>query len=147
MKVERSVKIASPPEAVYGVIMDPHRLADWVTIHERLGRAPEGALTEGAELEQSLKVAGRRFDVEWKVTEAQPPSRVTWEGRGPMGTRARVVYRLEPIDDGTDFSYLNEYQLPGGALGAMAGRAVSGRAARETERTLERLKSLIEGGG
>ena len=56
-----------------------------------------------------------------------------------------MVYELEERDGGTRFSYLNEYELPGGAAGRIAGRAVSAAAGREVERSLERLKQLLEG--
>jgi len=144
MKVERDIEIAASPEDVYEVIMDPRRLKDWVTIHRRLKEAPEGALREGSELRQTMKVAGQGFEVRWKVVEATRPSHVVWEGDGPMGTSAKVVYDLEPAGEGTHFSYLNEYELPGGALGSLAGRAVAGMAGRESEASLEKLKALLE---
>lgn len=144
MKVERSIEIAVPPEDVYTVLMDPRRLGDWVTIHEELKSAPNGALTKGSQLQQALKVAGRRFDVTWKVTEAEQSRRAVWEGRGPARTKARAVYELSKVDGGTRFDYLNEYQLPGGPLGGLAGRAVARVAAREVRKSLERLKAYLE---
>ena len=144
MKVERDIDLAAPREQVYELLMDPQRLGEWVTIHERFDDAPD-ELSEGAEMSQRLKVAGQRFTVHWKVTEDDRPARVKWEGRGPARTSARVVYDLEERDRGSRFSYLNEYELPGGAAGRMAGRAVSAAAGREVERSLERLKRLLEG--
>jgi len=143
VKVEREIDLDAPREEVYCLLMDPARLGEWVTIHERFEDAPD-ELSEGAEMTQRLKVAGQRFTVHWKVTEDERPSRVRWEGRGPARTAARVVYALEERDGGTRFSYLNEYELPGGAAGRIAGRAVSAAAGREVERSLERLKRLLE---
>ena len=41
MRVDRTVEVAAPPERLYEVVMDPSRLADWVTIHDHLvGEAP-----------------------------------------------------------------------------------------------------------
>jgi len=144
MKVEREIDLDAPSEEVYRLLMDPERLGDWVTIHERFEDAPD-ELSQGAEMTQNLKVAGQRFTVHWRVTEDDRPSRVTWEGRGPARTSARVVYDLEERNGGTRFSYLNEYELPGGAAGRLAGRAVSAAAGREVERSLERFKRLVEG--
>jgi uncharacterized protein YndB with AHSA1/START domain len=145
MRVERSIEIAAPPERVYDVVMDPRRLEDWVTIHVGLKAAPAGDLKRGSELVQCLKLAGRRFDVHWDVVEANRPSRVVWEGRGPVHSRAKVVYELQPGDDNqTAFNYVNEYSLPGGPLGRIAGGALRGVAERESERTLQRLKGLVE---
>jgi uncharacterized protein YndB with AHSA1/START domain len=145
MRVERSIELKAPPDRVYDVVMDPRRLEEWVTIHVGLKSAPNGELERGSELVQCLKLAGRRFDVHWDVVEADRPKRVVWEGRGPVHSRAKVVYELRPGDDNrTAFSYVNEYSLPGGPLGRIAGGALRGVAERESERTLERLKGLVE---
>jgi carbon monoxide dehydrogenase subunit G len=141
--VERTIQIAAPPEAIYDVVMDPKRLGDWVTIHHELDKAPAGKLRKGSRLTQSLKLAGRRFRVNWTVVE-NDPGRVVWEGRGPVASRARVEYGFSPNGKGTRFSYSNEYELPGGPLGKMAGRAVAKVTEKELEGSLRRLKSLLE---
>ena len=144
MKVERTTEIAVPPERVYEVVMDPARLEDWVTIHHSLMEAPTGELKRGSELVQCLKLAGRKFHVHWEVVEDDCPNRVVWEGKGPVHSHARVVYDFERNGDGTRFTYTNEYDLPGGPLGKLAGRSVAGVARKESDRSLERLKNLLE---
>lgn len=144
MKVEAETEVKAPAEEVYRLVMDPQRLGEWVSIHERLDEGPTGELKQGSRLTQCLKIAGRRFTVRWHVVEDDCPSHVVWEGSGPMRTRARVVYDFQSQNGGTRFSYLNEYQLPGGPAGRIAGRAVAGTAKRELERSLERLKKLVE---
>jgi carbon monoxide dehydrogenase subunit G len=145
VKVERSTEIGAAPERVYEVVMDPRRLEDWVSIHESLLEAPKGELKEGSELVQCLKLAGRRFNVHWKVVQDDCPNQVVWEGQGPVHSHAKVIYALERNGDGsTRFSYTNEYDLPGGPLGKLAGRTVAGVARKEADRSLERLKKLLE---
>ncbi len=145
MKVERTIEIAAPPEAVYDVVMDPRHLEDWVTIHDHLQDAPDGSLEKGSELTQCLKLAGRRFNVHWEVVENDPCKRVVWDGQGPVHSHARVVYEFQANGGGgTRFSYCNEYDLPGGVLGRMAGGAVKRVTGKEVDATLERLKQLVE---
>jgi uncharacterized protein YndB with AHSA1/START domain len=144
MKVERTVDIAAPPEHVYEVVMDPSRLREWVTIHHRLEGAPPDRLEKGSKLTQYLKLAGRRFKVLWTVVENDPCKRVVWEGRGPVASHARVEYGFAPNGDGTTFRYINEYDLPGGFLGRLAGRTVSRVTGKELNGSLQRLKSLVE---
>jgi carbon monoxide dehydrogenase subunit G len=146
MKIEREIEIGAPPERVYGVVMDPKRLGEWVTIHESLEQAPDGELGKGSELTQCLKLAGRKFNVRWTVVEDDRPSRVVWQGKGPVRSRASVIYELERNGRETSFSYTNEFKLPGGLLGAIGARATRRFTARELDRSLERLKALIEGG-
>jgi carbon monoxide dehydrogenase subunit G len=144
MKVEKTIEIAAPPERVYEVVMDPRHLEDWVTIHDHLEGAPDGRLKTGSELTQCLKLAGRRFHVNWKVVEDDPCRRVVWDGKGPVRSHARVAYEFEPNGSGTRFSYCNEYDLPGGVLGRAAGGAVKRVTGKEVDATLQRLKQLVE---
>lgn len=144
--VTSEIELGAPPDEVWDVVMDPHRLGDWVTTHVGVGDDAPTELTEGSSFEQTLKVGGPKFDVTWNVVEADRPRRVVWEGDGPAGSTARVVYELEPAGDGaTKFGYENEFELPGGPLGRLAGKAVGAAAARrEAERTLANLKKLVE---
>ena len=146
-KLERTIEIDAPPEEVYDVLTDPNCLGEWVTIQEELEEAPEGRdLKPGDTLRQRMKVAGKRFKLSWRVIEAERPSRVVWEGEGPMGSKAKAVYELaENGDGGTSFSYMNQYDLPGGFAGKLAGRAVVKASGGEADKSLERLKALVEG--
>lgn len=145
-RLERQIDIDAPRDRVYDILLDPDCLGEWVTIQEELEEAPENRdLKPGDTLRQRMKVAGQRFRLEWTVVESDRPSRVIWEGRGPMGSKAKAVYELaENGDGGTRFSYMNEYGLPGGFAGRLAARAVLKASGREADRTLERLKALVE---
>jgi acetyl-CoA C-acetyltransferase len=144
MKVERTVQIAAPPEEVYDLIADPDRLGEWVTIHQYVDGSAPDELVKGAKMAQCLKLAGRKFKVKWKVVESDRPNRLVWEGRGPVRSKAKVVNQLEAVDGGTRFSYLNEFSLPGGPLGNMAGPVVRRVTGKELDATLQKLKALLE---
>jgi carbon monoxide dehydrogenase subunit G len=144
VKVERSIDIAATPETLYEVIMNPRCLQEWVTIHAALEDAPKGALREGSKLTQQLELAGRPFTVRWTVVENNPARRVVWEGRGPMRSHAGVTYDLKPHTTGTRFTYTNEFSLPGGPLGRFAEPVVRRVTAGELDRSLDRLKALVE---
>jgi carbon monoxide dehydrogenase subunit G len=145
VKVEREIDIRAKPDQVHDLVMDPHRLKDWVTIHQALEDAPDGSLRKGSTLTQCLKLAGRKFRVRWKVVENDRANRVVWEGRGPLHSKAKVVYEMTATDGGfTHFSYLNEYELPGGPLGKVAGSAVRRVTGKELDASLEKLRKLVE---
>ncbi len=144
MKVERSIDIAASPEDVYDLIADPQRMGEWVTIHQYVdGDAPR-ELVEGSKMSQCLRLAGRNFKVRWTVVESDRPHRLVWEGRGPVRSKAKVVNKLTPTEKGTHFSYTNEFSLPGGPLGSMAGPVVRRVTAGELDATLQKLKALLE---
>ena len=144
-RLEREIHIDAAPEAVYAKLMDPDCLGEWVTIQDGIEEAPDGDLEKGSVLVQRCKVAGQKFKLSWKVEQADPPHKTVWNGRGPLGSTAKVTYDLAAHDGGTLFTYTNEYELPGGVAGRIAGKAVVGASGKEADRTLERLKKLIEG--
>jgi uncharacterized protein YndB with AHSA1/START domain len=147
--VTATIEIAAPRERVYDLSLDPRRLDEWVTIHRRVNSCDEGDPREGFEMDQTLHLRGANFHVRWTLTEADRPDRATWEGRGPAHSYARTSYRLRELDGGlTRFEYENEFKAPGGFLGAAAGRMlIGGVPQREANRSLQRLKALLEGSG
>jgi uncharacterized protein YndB with AHSA1/START domain len=145
-RVSCAIEIGAPPERVWEVVMDPRRLGDWVTIHRRVGDVPR-RLERGSTFEQTLNLRGAPLHVMWRVVDVDPPRRAVWEGQGPAHSRAEIVYELQSDgEDGTRFDYTNEFKPPGGPLGAVAGRVlVGGLSQREAQRSLQRLKRLVEG--
>lgn len=145
-KIETTIEIAAPPERVWSVLMDPDRLADWVTIHRSLGEVSDRPLKRGSEIEQTLKVRGLRFEVRWRVTELEEGHRAVWEGRGPAGSKAITRYEVTTNGNGgTRFSYVNDVIPPMGSLGSKASRVlIGGVSKREATRSLEHLKELLE---
>ena len=145
-KLEREIHIDAAPERVYAKLMEPDCLGDWVSIQDELLEAPEGELEKGDKLVQRCKVAGQKFKLRWTVESADRPHNTVWKGKGPLGSKATVTYDLAANGGGTDFTYTNEYSLPGGPVGKIAGRAVVGASGAEADKTLRRLKELIEKG-
>jgi uncharacterized protein YndB with AHSA1/START domain len=145
--VTASIQIAAPPQAVWQVAMDPRRLGEWVTIHRALRSADGGAPRIGFEMDQRVHLRGVSLDVHWRLVECEAGRHAVWEGRGPARSRARTEYTLHACDDGaTRFDYRNEFHPPLGPLGALASRAlVGGMPQREAQRTLERLRDLLDG--
>ena len=143
--VRETVVLAAEPERVWDTIMDPAQLERWVTTHDSYEGATPGPLSEEDEFTQKLRLAGKSFKVRWRVVEARRPELARWEGEGPAGSTASVIYRLAEEDGGTRFDYENQFALPGGALGKVAGGLLSAApGAREARRTLERLRVLLE---
>ena len=69
-----------------------------------------------------------------------------WEGKGPAGSYARVINRLQPNGNGgTHYEYENTFEAPGGAMGRLASRVlVGGMPKREADKSLKKLKRLLE---
>ncbi len=147
-RVDASITIDAEPEKVWATIMDPHRLARWVTIHRRLVHADDEEPEVGYHMDQCIHLRGVTVEVHWELVECDPCRRAVWEGRGPARSRARTEYLLKEIDGKqTCFDYRNEFHAPLGPIGAIVSRAlVGGIPLREANRSLERLKGQIEQG-
>jgi uncharacterized protein YndB with AHSA1/START domain len=144
--ITASILIAAPPAEVWKLVMDPNRLADWVTVHRELHSADDGPPRVGYRMDQQIHLRGVSLDVHWKLVDCRPCELAVWEGRGPARSRARTKYALSPAGDGgTRFDYANEFRPPLGPIGAIASRAlVGGIPEREATRTLERLRAQLE---
>jgi uncharacterized protein YndB with AHSA1/START domain len=144
--VHVTTKINAPVERVWETVMDPDCLDDWVTIHKWVKDVSSRPLREGATMKQCLHLRGVSFNVNWKLIDVSAPNHAEWEGQGPAHSVARIRYELRRDgDDVTEFEYMNEFTPPGGRLGSMASRMIVGAASeREAERSLERLKALVE---
>jgi uncharacterized membrane protein len=144
--VHVNIRIDAPVERVWDTVMNPDRLADWVTIHRSVKDVSDNPLTNGSTMEQVLHMRGVSFHVKWRLVDVNPPHRAVWEGRGPAYSHASIRYELSGDDSGpTEFEYTNEFSPPGGRLGTLASRFVVGAASeREANNSLNRLKALVE---
>ena len=148
--VRESAEFEASPAEVWEVLMDPHRLDEWVSAHRKLDDLPELPLGMGDRFRQRLGVGPVGFWVEWEVVEAEEPNLARWRGSGPGGSSADVTYRLEELDGGerTRFDYENDFTPPGGLLGRTAKKAVNAAAGhREARKSLRALGSLFSENG
>ena len=144
-KQSGSTDIAASREAVWEVITDLSRLGERVTIHRGIEGDPPTPVREGTTFTQQLSVAKQDFDVDWTAKEVSPPSRMVWDGEGPMGSSARSTYDLSEAGESVSFTYSTEFAPPGGKVGQVAVTAVGSRGQEEADESLERLKQLLEG--
>lgn len=146
--VHVKTKIQAPIERVWETVMDPGRLEQWVTIHRALKSSAAEPLRAGSAMEQVIHFRGISFSVHWTLVEVHAPTHAEWEGRGPAHSRARIRYELSGDSDGaTEFEYFNEFTPPGGRAGVVASRVIVGAASeREANRSLQKLKELLERG-
>jgi len=144
--VHVTTRINAPVQRVWETVMDPSCLGDWVTIHRSIKDVSSNPLRQGSTMKQCLHLRGVSFNVNWKVVELNAPRHAEWEGQGPAHSQARIRYELRPDgEDATEFEYTNEFTPPGGRVGSMASRMiVGGVSEREAERSLKRLKALVE---
>jgi uncharacterized protein YndB with AHSA1/START domain len=145
-RVHATTKINAPVDRVWNTVMNPDCLKNWVTIHRSVEAVSSRPLHEGSTMDQVLHLRGVSFHVHWTLVEVNQPTQAEWAGVGPAYSRARIRYELTADDDGaTQFEYTNEFTPPDGRLGTVASRVIVGAASeREAEKSLRRLKALLE---
>jgi uncharacterized membrane protein len=144
-RIEKSIEIKAPPEKVWELLaLD--RLPEW---NEEYGnvkytselRNPEDKYRVGASSHTNIKGAGA---IDFKITESLKNEKMTFRMIGKRANNTVVTYVLKSIDEGTQFAYVMTYQLPWGSLGKFIGKIGQGMLEKEAEKSLEKLKSILE---
>jgi carbon monoxide dehydrogenase subunit G len=140
-----SIDIDAPVQDVWDHIMDPTKMASWVTIVDHIDRVDPGPIHPGFRMSQTLCLRGVHFKVHWTLEELDAPRFARWEGRGPARSTAVTENRLSQRDGRTHFDYRNEFRTPFGPLGAAASRViVGGIPEKEANASLRRLQDILE---
>ena len=143
--VSQSIEIDAPIEEVWALVMDPNRLGEWVTIHDSVSEVPKGDLEKGSRFKQEMKLKKVPLKVRWEVVECTAPKQAKWQGEAAAGAKAQIVYELSERDGTTTFNYENQFELPAGKVGKLAGKAFNAMSGdREAKKSLKTLKELIE---
>ena len=141
--LRETIELAVPPEEVWAVLTDLTRLDEWVAEHRGFPDGAPSSLSEGTTYSQTLEAAGQEVDMEWAVVEYDEPRVLAFDGSGPAGSSATLRYELTPEGEGTRMAYATSFDLPGGALGALAAKAAAPDES-DAAATLSRLKRLVE---
>lgn len=132
-----SVEIARPAEEIFPWLVDPGRRLRWVS-----GLVSSQPLGDGR-YRESMQQAGRHIEVTSTIVASEEPRHLAVRSVG-RGVTAHGEHRLEPTAAGTRLTSSLDLQL--GGLLRFAGGVAAGQAQRSLERSLARLKELLESG-
>lgn len=108
---------SAPPEAVFGVLADGCRYADWVVGAKKIRDADASWPEPGSRFHHTVGIGPLTIDDSSSVEEVDPPRSITLKVRARPAGVGRVRVELSPAEDGgTDIT--------------MSEEAVSGLAAR-----------------
>ena len=133
---EASIEIAAAPEDVFPWIAEPARRLEWVHGLEVSEQTEEGRFRE------VVADHGIRTEVDVATTVSEPPGRLEARMRG-RGLEASIRNRLEPTEGGTRLTVTVESEYRG-LMARIAGPVVTRHAQGALERSLERLRQLVE---
>lgn len=136
-----SFEIQAPPERVYGLLIDPGRLPDWMLGLKSV--ATTGPLDRpGSEL--TLKF-GPPFTVRSTVISTEPGVRHQVRAREMLGlVTCTTTATLEPAGAATRLGIAFDYVVAGGPLGRRFEDKVGDEMTENATKEYARLKSIAE---
>ena len=138
---EHRIEIEAPRERVFAWLVEPELMLRWIGgLREFHPLDPEPGV--GARSRQVVDVAGRRMDVESRITAFEPGRLVAAELDG-KGFHVDTRHELEDDGDGTLVRAEARTRLSGIA-GRLRGGVVERGAQRKLEGDLARLKQIVE---
>ena len=144
LTVTASTHVPAPPEAVWELISDTTRYADWVEGTDAVTRT-DGPAWEGSTYDEANTLLGPwKARTTWRVTEYTPHRRQVHTSKDvPLAKRFDVVMELEPQAEGTLFVVTLSATPSLGPIGAAMARLMKGVAATENRRTVANIADLI----
>ena len=144
-RIEKSIEIRAPREKVWELLaLD--RLPEW---NEEYGnvryttevRNPEDKYRVDASSHTNMKGAGA---IDFEITESLENEKMTFRMIGKRANNTVVTYVLESVDEETKFAHVMTFKLPWGILGTFLDKLGKGMLEKEAEKSLEKLKSILE---
>jgi hypothetical protein len=96
-RVETSIEIHRPQEAVFAYLTDLHNAKEWAT--ELVDVTYDGELAEGTTGVDTRKMGGKEILMPWEVTTFDPPNQLVFEYGPPFPATAQFVF--QPTGRGT----------------------------------------------
>ena len=145
LRVTATAVMPAPPAAVWELISDTTRYAEWVKNTDAVTRT-DGPAAPGSTYDEVNPILGPwKARTCWTVSEYEAPRRqVHTSSDLPLVRRFDVVMELAPEGEGTRFTLTLRGEPALGPLGAAFGRLMQPKVARDNRRTLERLQTLYK---
>jgi len=145
-RVERTARLAAPPEEVFGYISDLDNLAEWQVGVTGVHRTSEGGMREGATAEVTREMIGQRITAPLFVTAYDPPRRLGIAS-SVSGVEADATLELSPAEDGAATDLAFAMVIRGSGLTAFMEPMIAGAARGDIEASLEQLQAKFDGTG
>ena len=149
-RIEKSVEIKAPPEKVWEMLaLD--RLPEWDEGYKEnlksveytsTVRTPKDKYKVGATAHGIPKKKGEEWSFD--ITESLENEKITYGMKGGGYKGVIVTSILEPVGDGTKFTFVVDAELPWGVFGKFLGKLLYGKGEKGVEKSLEKLKSILE---
>lgn len=142
-RIEKSIELAVPAETVWPMLYWD-RLSEWLDIITSAEYTSSEKDRVGATAHVVGETAGIRAEWDVEMTAYDKPREATWRTTG--GTLTAIgVTTLTPTVAGTRLTFMIDSELPYSILGQIVDKLMVSRStARSIERSLAKLKTLVE---
>ncbi|MFB0502346.1 MAG: SRPBCC family protein [Candidatus Bathyarchaeia archaeon] len=145
--MEKSIEIKASPEKVWEMLaLD--RLLEWVPGYERDLNGVQYT-SEVHTLEDKLRVGAtahgipkKKGEYNFEIMESLKNQKMAYRLSGSLNVLVTSI--LEPVQQGTKFTYVYDYQMPWGILGKVVEKLLISQLKKESENSLENLRSILE---
>ena len=144
--IKMSFCTPTPMEYVFDYITEPDNMPAWNRNLLAIKNQSEGPVAAGTSWIQVFKLYGRTTELPCRVLEYERPLRIVCEMMLPLGVRLLFSLVLEPQGDGTKVTYIADYEPPSSLRGKIAARVIESRVRRDTERSVDNLKAILQNG-
>ncbi|HEX6675340.1 MAG TPA: SRPBCC family protein [Actinomycetes bacterium] len=141
--VAATVAIVAPPEVVFEVVTDWEAQSAWVAL--TTVTVEPGGRGVGERLTAVTKLAGIGFSDPMEVTRWEPPRRVDVRHLGRV-VRGTGTFTVSPAPGGARFTWVEDLDLPFGALGRLGFALLRPAVLLMLRRNLARLARRVEAG-
>jgi len=144
-RIEASIHIKAPPEAVFDFVSDLRRIPEYVDIVLEIFDIMEGPTRVGTRYRERAKPGLVEQLQEWRCTEFERPHNQVYEGRSPQ-MHLLLHKQMEPEAGGTRYSQWIEFKMfprfqP---LGWLLDPLVARQMAREFKKITAGIKQIVE---
>ena len=145
MRLQRSIKIAAPPEKIWPFLVEPEKILKWFTLLEKFEYTGEQRSGVGTLFYYEEKSGGRLMKLNYVVTEWVENERLAFSlTSGPL-KKDDQVWSIEATPTGSRFTLEEDVELPWGIIGKVMGALFVGRTiGKNLEGILANLKRLAE---
>ena len=145
MHVRQSVEIATPPERIWPLLVEPDNVLKWSSTLRRFEYEDAGQRGPGARVYAEEKASGMLMKLHFVITDWVEDRMVSLHmvsGRGVKGYDQS--WRVEPVPTGSRFTFEEHVELPYGVLGTLLGRVGQRSSEGHVREMLAKLKVLAE---
>jgi len=142
-RIEKSIEIRAPPEKVWEMLAFDKAM-EWMEGWKSVRYTSEVRTSEDKyRVGATAHIAETDDEFDAEVTESLENEKITYHAKVPK-MPSIVTSILESVDEGTKYTHVVDFELPWGIFGKFLGRLMRGMGERMIEKSLEKLKSILE---